>query len=73
MLNMIRNPPATQHTTYNAGYNNPNSIQIRRDVPTTYASNRPLDLQEKVITMIKKSVNTSTKNLRENVSTSKLF
>ena len=39
----------------------------------TYSSNRPLDLQEKVITMIKKSVNTSTKNMREHMSTSKLF
>ena len=37
----------------------------------TYSSNRPLDLQEKVITMIKKSVNMSAKNLRDQASVSK--
>lgn len=34
----------------------------------TYSSNRPLDLQEKVITTIKNNINSSTKNLREQAS-----
>lgn len=57
---------------YNPKNQHPKQMKYRKEVPPvlTYSSNRPLDLQEKVITMMKKSVNQSAKNLQELVAAS---